>query len=358
MNKEIIFDADNIDIENIMSQIHERVKSRGYDEAEIATLSKELVIPTESGPSDAPLGEYVHNAVASAEVKYWWVMPGKSVKTFIKKVVRKLNYFYLKHTFDQQNIFNRNTASAISALAREVENLRRENEALKYELATVKGDSLDFDYTKFEDKFRGTTEEIISRQKKYLPYFEGKSDVLDIGCGRGEFLKLLSDNGISATGVDLSPENIAMCKGLDARLCNGLDYLESLPDNSLGGIFCAQVIEHLSTDEVIRLFRLAQKKLRDGAVIITETLNPQCLMIYAESMYLDPSHTKPVHPLTVEFIAEQEGFSDTEILYMTPTDETCRLPLTEDEKYNKSAETLNNLIFGNREYALVCRKKV
>lgn len=361
MSSKIIFDADNVDIEKIMEQIHERVRERGYDEKELAALSGSLVIPSADSPSaaaEAPLSEYVHNTVASCDVKYWWVMPGKGIKTFARKVVRKLSYFYMKHTFDQQNIYNVNSASAISALAREVENLRRENEELKKEVSAIRNYSRGFDYVKFEDAFRGSEEEIRKRQEKYIPYFSGKSDVLDIGCGRGEFLKLLGENGISARGVDLSPENIEMCSGLDVTHGDGIEYLESLPDNSLGGIFCAQVIEHLSTENIIRLFRLAQKKLRDDAVIITETLNPRCLMIYAESMYLDPSHTKPVHPFTVEFIAKQEGFSETEILYMTPTDESYALPLTGDERYDKSAITLNDLIFGNKEYALICRKKV
>ncbi len=358
MPDRIIFDADNVDIEKIMEQIHERVKERGYDEAELARLSAELVIP-EAPSKSAPLSEYSANVTNAANVQYWWVMPkGNPVKDFIKKVTRKLGYFYLKHTFDQQNIFNANTAAAIAQLTDAVDSLREENSALRKELEIATGMACDkFDYFEFENKFRGSSEDIINRQKKYLPYFSGKQNVLDIGCGRGEFLRLLKSQGISAHGVDISSENIRECRDLDVTCADGIDYLEKLPDNSVGGIFCAQVIEHISTNQLIRLLSLAHKKLADDAVIILETLNPQCLMIYAESMYMDPSHTKPVHPLTVKFMAEHEGFSDTELIYSTPTDAKFLLDDT-DESGNviPSSKEVNSLLFGNREYALVCRK--
>ena len=80
-------------------------------------------------------------------------------------------------------------------------------------------------------------------------------------------------------------------------------------------------------------------------------------MIYSESFYMDPSHTKPVHPYSVKFIAECEGFIENEILYMTPSDESFRLPLdTNNEKADTSINTINHLLFGNREYALVAKK--
>lgn len=360
MSTDIIFDSENVDIESIMSQIKERVKQRGYDEGELSSLSKPLeiktAVPAFSGARDA--AAQVKNV---STVQYWWVMPkGNPVKTFIKKVVRKLNYFYLKHTFDQQNIFNASTAAALEKLAAETEALKVENAQLKRRLDALDGSAYDsFDYEAFEDKFRGSSDDIKSRQKKYLPYFSGRSNVLDIGCGRGEFLDLLFENGISAKGVDLSAENIKYCVGKDVVLADGIRYLETVPDNSLGGIFCAQVIEHISTNELIKLMSLANRKLQQGASAIFETLNPKCLMIYAESMYLDPSHTKPVHPLTVQFIAEQAGFESTELLYSTPTDEKYRMPeIKDNDDFNRSAGIINDLIFGNREYALVCTKQV
>ncbi|MEG0615696.1 MAG: SAM-dependent methyltransferase, partial [Oscillospiraceae bacterium] len=126
---------------------------------------------------------------------------------------------------------------------------------------------------------------------------------------------------------------------------------------SLGGIFCAQVIEHLTTNQLIELLKLAHKKLQDGGKILLETLNPQCLMIYAECFYLDPSHTKPVHPLAVQFIAECQGFSSNEILYMTPSDQRLIIPnIPEKPEFDEPVNTINNLIFGNREYALIATK--
>ena len=105
----------------------------------------------------------------------------------------------------------------------------------------------EFDYAGFEERFRGSEEEIKERQRIYVPYFEGRNDVLDIGCGRGEFLELMRESGIQARGVDLDLDMILLCrdKGLDVSVDDAFAYLGALPDDSLGGIFAAQVIEHL-----------------------------------------------------------------------------------------------------------------
>ncbi len=75
-----------------------------------------------------------------------------------------------------------------------------------------------FQYVGFEDRFRGSESEIRARLADYVPYFAGQSNVLDVGCGRGEFLDLLREKGISAKGLDLNAEMVEVCtsRGLDA----------------------------------------------------------------------------------------------------------------------------------------------
>lgn len=216
-----------------------------------------------------------------------------------------------------------------------------------------------FDYFLFESKHRGSAAEIRSRQERYLPYFNGQENVVDLGCGRGEFLQLLGENDIAAVGVDILPENIACCAqlGVDARLGDCIAYLAGCEDDSLGGIFSAQVIEHLTNEQLIELVRLAHLKLKTGAKLVMETLNPQCLMIYAECFYLDPSHTKPVHPYMVEFVAQCEGFTDCEFIFMSPSNDDIKFPLDSSNKSSHLAlATTNNLLYGNREYAIIATK--
>jgi 2-polyprenyl-3-methyl-5-hydroxy-6-metoxy-1,4-benzoquinol methylase len=140
-----------------------------------------------------------------------------------------------------------------------------------------------FDYVGFEDRFRGNEEELKERQRTYLQYFQDKENVLDIGCGRGEFLELLRECGIKARGVDLDLDMVLLCreKGLDVVMDDAFAHLTVLPDDSVGGVFAAQVIEHLHPRRVIELVRLCYRKLVPGGVLILETPNPKCLMVFA-----------------------------------------------------------------------------
>jgi O-antigen chain-terminating methyltransferase len=116
----------------------------------------------------------------------------------------------------------------------------------------------DFDYARFEERFRGDEHEIKERQRTYLQYFQDKENILDIGCGRGEFLELLRESGIKAGGVDLDLDMVLLCreKGLDVSMNDSFTHLGALPDESVGGVFAAQPIEHLHPRRVIELVKL------------------------------------------------------------------------------------------------------
>ncbi|MDT3428095.1 O-antigen chain-terminating methyltransferase [Paenibacillus forsythiae] len=223
-----------------------------------------------------------------------------------------------------------------------------------------------FDYLLFENRFRGSNEDIRNRQLKYLPYFENKENVIDIGCGRGEFLELLLNNNISAKGIDLTDEMVEYCQdlGLPVDKQDALIYLEQQNDNSIGGIFLGQVIEHMPFDNIIRLVEISWQKLKPGCYLIMETPNPQTLAIFNRSFYMDPTHVKPVHPLTVQFLTESVGFRESNLIYSGRVERENALPhiqaagdvILNIEEFNHSIDRLNDLLFGDQDYALIARK--
>jgi O-antigen chain-terminating methyltransferase len=223
-----------------------------------------------------------------------------------------------------------------------------------------------FDYFGFEERFRGSEGEIKARQQAYLKYFQGQNDILDIGCGRGEFLELLREAGIKVQGIDLDLDMVLYCreKGFDVVRVDGLAYLDSLPDEALGGIFAAHVIEHWESKQTIELVKLCQRKLRPGGILILETFNPKCLTIFAESFYMDFSHIKPIHPESMKFLFESTGFLDIGLKFSAPVESSKRILAfsgpdargTMVETFNRGIEQLNELLYGFQDYAVIGRK--
>ena len=225
-------------------------------------------------------------------------------------------------------------------------------------------------YVGFEDQFRGSPEEIRRRVQDYLPIFEQASDVLDVGCGRGEFLELLRDGGVRARGIDVNPAMVEVCrgKGLAVETADALAYLQALPDSSLGGLFAAQVVEHLEPRYLTRLLDAAFDKLRPGAPIVLETINPACWFAFFESYIRDLTHVRPVHPDTLKFLLIATGFQRVEIAYRAPYPEGDKLqplvrgsgaPTSFDdmiETLNANVEKINRLLFTYLDYAAIGRR--
>ena len=230
-------------------------------------------------------------------------------------------------------------------------------------------------YVAFEDRFRGSEEDIRQRQQDYVQYFKGQSDVLDVGCGRGEFLELLRENGVRARGLDLNPEMVEVCKsrGLDAMQADARGYLRSQADQSLGGLIALQVVEHLEPAYLAEVLSLAYDKLRPGATIVLETINPACWVAFFESFIRDLTHVKPIHPDTLQYLLQASGFSDVRIVYRSPITEggklrrvtprpehycnTAQDPLTElVSSFNSNVDRLNARIFSYQDFAAVATK--
>ncbi len=229
-----------------------------------------------------------------------------------------------------------------------------------------------YKYVGFEDQFRGSPEQIRIRLEAYLPDFEGASDVLDIGCGRGEFLDLLRERGIGGRGLDLNHEMVEVCRsrGLTSDEGDALGYLEGLPDGSLGGIVAAQVVEHLDPGYLMQTLDAAYHKLRPGSKIILETINPACWYAFFESYIRDVTHVRPLHPDTLKYLMISSGFQKVDIRYSAPFPDDSKLqpvpkPLaatggepTADigaviSTVNENASKLNELLFTHLDYAAI-----
>jgi SAM-dependent methyltransferase len=228
--------------------------------------------------------------------------------------------------------------------------------------------SLDsYKYVGFEDRFRGSQESIRARLTDYVPLFEGRSDVLDVGCGRGELLDLFRASGIGARGLDVNHEMIEAClaRGLDAVEGDLVGYLDSLPDGSLGGLIAIQVVEHLEPSYLMRALDVAFHKLRPGSPIVLETINPTCWFAFFSSYIRDLTHVRPIHPETLEYLLTASGFSRARINYRAPYPDADKLqplapsrgdtPVVADfvATFNSNVQRLNGLLFTYLDYAAI-----
>ncbi len=227
-------------------------------------------------------------------------------------------------------------------------------------------------YVGFEDLYRGSQDDIRARQEIYLPLFEGASDVLDIGCGRGEFLDLLATHGIRARGLDLNHEMVEVCRtrGLDVTEGDALGYLRTLPDESLGGVLAAQVVEHLEPQYLLQVLDQAGRTLKPGATMVLETINVACWLAFFESYIRDITHVRPLHPDTLKYLVTASGFVDVNVQFGSSIDPANRLqPVSRvartagddalrslADTFDGNVERLNRLMFTHLDYAVIARR--
>ena len=224
----------------------------------------------------------------------------------------------------------------------------------------VTNDHLYFPYLN-ED--RGIEQVIKSRMKSYIDFFtvlnkkNPNNFVLDVGCGRGEFLDLCAKSGIPAKGIDINEDMVNHCKNkkLDVKLADAIEYLINLDDNSLSGIIGCQIIEHLPTYDLLKFVRLCYAKLASGGKLVFETPNPSSF--FALSMfYRDFTHEKPVHPHTLEFLLSETGFKKVKIEESNPSPINLNINDNLQPEIKNNFKKLNNTIYGNLDYAVFAVK--
>ena len=203
-----------------------------------------------------------------------------------------------------------------------------------------------------------TREDITERLKVYLPYFDKfigdpNAQVVDCGCGRGEWLALLGEQGIKVTGIDLNRAMVDTCQalGLQAKCMDAIQYLSRQPEGSLAAVTGFHIIEHLPFNTLLALFDAALRALRPDGMVIFETPNPENLVVGACNFYSDPTHLNPIVPTVAEFMARQRGFAHAELLRLHPYPDSHRL--VEDSEI---AKRFNNAMYGPQDFAVLAWK--
>ena len=224
----------------------------------------------------------------------------------------------------------------------------------------------EYRYFHFEEDFRGPREQVRAKFQDYVAHYRTglNGPVLDLGCGRGEFLELLRDAGIAGVGVDSNASMVQKCRamGLDVHTGDLLEFLQSQKEDSLGGIFCSQVVEHLPPDYLMKLLDAAYVRLRAGAPILLETVNVGSAFAFLQVYTKDLTHRTPIHPDTLKFIVNATGFRDPQILFTSPVPAPVQLkvfsqPADETQAvFNQNMAKLNRLLFDPQEYAVLAFK--
>ncbi len=227
-------------------------------------------------------------------------------------------------------------------------------------------------YVGFEDKFRGSQADIRSRIGDYVPMFASASNVLDVGCGRGELLDLLRSRGVAARGIDVNRAMVDICRerGLAVEQADAVSYLGGQADASLGGLIALQVVEHFEPAYLLRFLELAHHTLQPGAPLVLETINPACWMAFFETYIRDLTHQRPLHPDTLRYLVQASGFTSVDVQFRAPVTEGDRLDHVAHDTtiaahagltqvaavVNAHADKLNARLFSSMDYAVIARR--
>jgi SAM-dependent methyltransferase len=212
-------------------------------------------------------------------------------------------------------------------------------------------------YADFTDHFRGSTAEVSAKLEGYLPDVQrlaGHGGVVDLGCGRGEWLALLRAAGVSARGVDANPAFVAAgrARGLDMELGDALRYVQALQPDSVDMVTAFHVIEHLDTEELLVLLQAARGALRPGGCLLLETPNPTNLVMAACDFYNDPTHRSPLPPALTEYLMSTQGFWGIEVRPLHPKASPL-VPSGEGGACTQVQELVAQALFGPQDYAVL-----
>jgi SAM-dependent methyltransferase len=193
-------------------------------------------------------------------------------------------------------------------------------------------------YRGFEDIFRGDERAVLQQQVAYISHFAGADWVLDLGCGRGEFLDALASRRIGARGADMDESMVARCleKGHDVQLADAATYLRGLDDGSVPGMFAAQVVEHLDAEQLTELLSLMRRKLAPGGAAVLETVNPHNPAAM-KAFWTDTTHHHPLFPEVLLALCRLAGFESGEV------------------RFPKQTGDFDADVYANRDYAVVVR---
>jgi SAM-dependent methyltransferase len=354
------------------------------DDLDVADLFEQLRAELRRGAGAGGGAESEFAATRALAERFWPVTAehdaGGGPKGLVKRALRKLMRWYVEPLAADQRVYNSSLLRLVDALSERADTAAAANERAQQLLreleerltrverrrgagvasappATVAAQPAAAalpDYFAFESRMRGSVDAIRERQRRYVKDFRSAAPVLDVGCGRGELLQLLREAGIEARGIDADADMVAYARGegLDVEQADLVEYLERQDDGSLGGIFMGQVVEHLPPGVLVRALELAAAKLRRGGVLVAETINPLSPLALRH-YFADLTHAQPLVPETLELLARQSGFAETELRYLNEPAE--RLSEPDDPVIAANVRRLNELLFAPLDYALVAR---
>jgi SAM-dependent methyltransferase len=211
-------------------------------------------------------------------------------------------------------------------------------------------------YADFTDHFRGSTAEVSAKLEGYLPDVHrlvGQGGVVDLGCGRGEWLALLRAAGVGARGVDANPAFVTAgrARGLDMELGDALGYVRALPPDSIDMVTAFHLIEHLTTEELLALVEAARGALRPGGCLLLETPNPTNLTMAACDFYNDPTHRSPLPPALTRYLVSTQGFGQVEVRPLHP--KTSPSVPAGGADSTQLQELVVQTLFGPQDYAVL-----
>lgn len=247
----------------------------------------------------------------------------------------------------------------------EREALKRAEDAAREASEAAEKARMDALYSAFEDRFRGGRDIVRARVEPYVDIVSSagagseEAPVVDVGCGRGEWLELLKERGLHAFGIDLNDEFAHSASGQGLKVIHGdaIVELRNVPAGSVGAVSSMHLVEHLPFDRVVALIESARVALRDGGVLILETPNPENIDVATHYFYMDPTHRNPLPPEMLRWVVEACGFSEAKILRLSE-----HRPLVAPEPvspYSEAAAAVNHYVARTRvapDYAIVATK--
>lgn len=253
---------------------------------------------------------------------------------------------------------------------------RNDNSSLEKSEAILDLLKTDNSYILLENRYRGSEELItdrmkpyVSRIKEYIQETTKAGPVLEVGCGRGELLSLLHEEGIDVLGIEPDEAMVRRCreKGLQVYSQDIVEYLSTVEDASIKGIVAIQVIEHLSNDYRTAFLELLMRKVIPGGFLILETINTSSFLPLLQNYFRDPTHVFPLHPDTLRTVLEQAGLEVRDVLYSSEYPEEAKIPYLPppegmtfrqqefSKQINERLEILNRLIFGSQDYTIIAK---
>ncbi len=222
-----------------------------------------------------------------------------------------------------------------------------------------RGQQLDEFYMALEDRFRGEKSLIYDRLCVYLPFVQPNGMVLDLGCGRGEWLEVLRDRHIAAVGVDANPRMVKKCEDRKINVIQAdiLAHLGTLANDSVGTVTGFHIIEHLPFDMLIEVFSETLRVLRPGGIAIFETPNPENVTVGSCNFYIDPTHQKPLPSSVVQFLAQEVGFVNTQVQYHHPNPGEINNQVVAEGPTKEIIDRFNHFFYGAQDYAILGYKQ-